>query len=49
MQNFGQELANILGKPSGRISWRLETDQAMSLLVIHVLIFLALAVYYGQF
>ena len=49
MQNFGQELANILGKPPGRISWKLETDQAMSLLVIHVLILLALTVYYGQF
>ena len=33
MQPFIYELANILGKPPGRMSWKLETDQQMSLLV----------------
>ena len=34
MPNFARKLATILGKQPGRMSWKLETDQAMSLLVI---------------
>ena len=33
MQEFTKHLADILGKPHGRMTWKLETDQAMSLLV----------------
>ena len=33
MQDFAKQLADILGKPHGRMSWKLETDQFMSLLV----------------
>ena len=34
MQNFTRKLANILEKHPGRMTWKLETDQLMSLLVI---------------
>ena len=33
MQEFAKKLADILGKPHGRMTWKLETDQSMSLLV----------------
>lgn len=32
MQNFGQELSVIMGKPVGKFHWRLQTDQPMSIL-----------------
>ena len=34
MQNFGQELSIIMGKPVGKFHWRLQTDQPISILVI---------------
>ena len=34
MQGFTRELANILGKDPSRMTWKLETDQLMSLLVM---------------
>ena len=33
MQHFTHKLATVLGKPPGRMTWKLETDQPMSLLV----------------
>ena len=33
MPEFAKQLADILGKPHGRMNWKLETDQSMSLLV----------------
>jgi len=32
MPEFAKQLADILGKPHGRMNWKLETDQSMSLL-----------------
>ena len=41
MPEFAKQLADILGKPHGRMNWKLETDQSMSLLVKRLSPFLA--------